>query len=68
MSYPSPSEIILKDPARSCTIRAACHSRKPSGRNTTDGVVQIVTKTPSSAPFVDLTFGYGNYNTFTLNF
>jgi iron complex outermembrane receptor protein len=38
------------------------------GRNTTGGVVQIVTKTPSSAPSADLTFGYGNYNTFTLNF
>ena len=38
------------------------------GRNTTGGVVQIVTKTPSSTPSADLTFGYGNYNTFTLNF
>ena len=37
------------------------------GRNTTGGVVQIVTKTPSSTPSADLTFGYGNYNTFTLN-
>ena len=38
------------------------------GRNTTGGVVQIVTKTPSSTPSADLTFGYGNYNAFTLNF
>ena len=38
------------------------------GRNTTGGVVQVVTKTPSSTPSADLTFGYGNYNTFTLNF
>jgi iron complex outermembrane receptor protein len=38
------------------------------GRNTTGGVIQIVTKTPSSTPSADLTFGYGNYNTFTLNF
>ncbi len=38
------------------------------GRNTTGGVVQIVTKTPSYTPSADLTFGYGNYNTFTLNF
>jgi iron complex outermembrane recepter protein len=38
------------------------------GRNATGGVVQIVTKTPSSTPSADLTFGYGNYNTFTLNF
>jgi iron complex outermembrane receptor protein len=37
------------------------------GRNTTGGVVQIVTKTPSSTPSADLTLGYGNYNTFTLN-
>jgi outer membrane receptor protein involved in Fe transport len=34
------------------------------GRNTTGGVVQIVTKTPSSRPSADLTLGYGNYNTF----
>jgi iron complex outermembrane receptor protein len=38
------------------------------GRNTTGGVVQIVTKAPSSAPSADLTVGYGNYNAFTLNF
>jgi iron complex outermembrane receptor protein len=38
------------------------------GRNTTGGVVQIFTKTPSFTPSADLTFGYGNYNTFTLNF
>jgi iron complex outermembrane receptor protein len=38
------------------------------GRNTTGGVVQIVTKTPSSAASADLRFGYGNYNTFTFNF
>jgi iron complex outermembrane recepter protein len=38
------------------------------GRNTTGGVVQIVTRTPSSTPSAELTFGYGNYNTFTLNF
>jgi iron complex outermembrane recepter protein len=38
------------------------------GRNTTGGVIQIVTKTPSSTPSADLTFGYGNYDTFTLNY
>jgi iron complex outermembrane recepter protein len=38
------------------------------GRNTTGGVIQIVTRTPSFRPSADLTFGYGNYNTFTLNF
>jgi iron complex outermembrane receptor protein len=38
------------------------------GRNTTGGVLQIVTKTPSFTPSADVTFGYGNYNTFTLNF
>jgi iron complex outermembrane recepter protein len=38
------------------------------GRNTTGGVIQIVTKMPSSTPSADLTLGYGNYNTFTLNF
>lgn len=38
------------------------------GRNTTGGVIQIVTKTPSSTPSADLSLGYGNYNTFTANF
>jgi iron complex outermembrane recepter protein len=38
------------------------------GRNTTGGVVQIVTRTPSPTPSADLTLGYGNYNTFTVNF
>jgi iron complex outermembrane receptor protein len=38
------------------------------GRNTTGGVVQIVTKTPSSTRSAELTLGYGNYNTATLNF
>lgn len=38
------------------------------GRNTIGGVVQIVTRTPSSTPSADLTVGYGNYNTLTLNF
>jgi iron complex outermembrane receptor protein len=38
------------------------------GRNTTGGVVQIFTKAPSSTPSADLTIGYGNYDTFTLNF
>ena len=37
------------------------------GRNTTGGVVQIITKTPAPAPSGDLTLGYGNYNTFTMN-
>jgi outer membrane receptor protein involved in Fe transport len=38
------------------------------GRNTTGGVIQIVTKTPVAVPSAELTLGYGNYNTFTLNF
>jgi iron complex outermembrane receptor protein len=38
------------------------------GRNTTGGVVQIVTKIPLSTSSADLSFGYGNYNTFTLGF
>jgi iron complex outermembrane recepter protein len=38
------------------------------GRNTTGGVIQIITKTPSATPRANLSFGYGNYNTFTLNF
>jgi iron complex outermembrane receptor protein len=38
------------------------------GRNTTGGVVQIVTKTPSSAASANVGFGYGSYNTFTFNF
>jgi iron complex outermembrane receptor protein len=38
------------------------------GRNTTGGVVQIVTKTPSFDPSADFSIGYGNYNTITTNF
>jgi iron complex outermembrane recepter protein len=38
------------------------------GRNTTGGVVQVVTKTPSFDPSADFSIGYGNYNTVTTNF
>ena len=38
------------------------------GRNTTGGVVQVVTKTPSFDPAADFSIGYGNYNTVTTNF
>lgn len=38
------------------------------GRNTTGGVIQIVTKDPSSTPAVDVSVGYGNYNTTSANF
>ncbi|HEX3809862.1 MAG TPA: TonB-dependent receptor [Rhizomicrobium sp.] len=38
------------------------------GRNTLGGAVQIVTKTPSQDPSADISVGYGNYNTATLNF
>lgn len=38
------------------------------GRNTTGGVVQIVTKSPSATPSADFSIGYGNYNTVTTNF
>ena len=38
------------------------------GRNTTGGVVQIVTQTPSSTASADLTFGYANYSAFSLDF
>ncbi len=33
------------------------------GRNTTGGVVQIITKDPSTTPSVDLSVGYANYDT-----
>jgi iron complex outermembrane receptor protein len=35
------------------------------GRNSVGGVINIVTKTPSSAPHGDLQVGYGAYDTFT---
>ena len=38
------------------------------GRNATGGVVQVITKEPSSEPSADLSVGYGNYNTSTLSF
>lgn len=38
------------------------------GRNTSGGVIQIVTADPSQTPRADASVGYGNYNTTTLNF
>lgn len=38
------------------------------GRNATGGVIQVITKEPSSEPSADLSVGYGNYNTSTLSF
>ncbi len=37
------------------------------GRNATGGVIQVITKDPSSEPFADLSVGYGNYKTSELN-
>ena len=38
------------------------------GRNATGGVIQVITKEPSSEPSADLSVGYGNYNTSMLSF
>jgi iron complex outermembrane receptor protein len=38
------------------------------GRNATGGVIQVITKDPSSQPSADISVGYGNYNTSTLSF
>jgi iron complex outermembrane receptor protein len=38
------------------------------GRNSVGGVVQLTTKTPSSAPSADVSVGYGNFDTSTFNF
>jgi iron complex outermembrane receptor protein len=38
------------------------------GRNATGGVIQVITKEPSSDPSADLSVGYGNYNTSMLSF
>lgn len=38
------------------------------GRNATGGVIQVITKEPSSDPSADLSVGYGNYDTSTLSF
>jgi iron complex outermembrane receptor protein len=38
------------------------------GRNTSGGVVQLVTADPSETPHADASVGYGNYNTTTVNF
>lgn len=33
------------------------------GRNATGGVIQVVTRNPTSTPMVEASLGYGNYNT-----
>jgi iron complex outermembrane receptor protein len=38
------------------------------GRNATGGVIQVITKEPSSDPSAEISVGYGNDNTSTLNF
>lgn len=38
------------------------------GRNATGGVIQIVTRDPSSEPVAELRAGYGNYNTLDFGF
>jgi iron complex outermembrane receptor protein len=38
------------------------------GRNATGGVIQVITKDPSSDPSADLSVGYGNYKTGVMNF
>jgi iron complex outermembrane recepter protein len=38
------------------------------GRNATGGVIQVITKEPSSESSAELLVGYGNYNTSTLGF
>tara|TARA_R110000782_G_C14819243_1_gene413936 strand:- start:40275 stop:42530 length:2256 start_codon:yes stop_codon:yes gene_type:complete len=38
------------------------------GRNTTGGLIHVITKDPGSTPSVDVSASYGNYNTTQLNF
>lgn len=38
------------------------------GRNTTGGLIQVITRDPSRDPHVDASVGYANYETFTANF
>lgn len=38
------------------------------GRNTTGGLIHVITKDPGSKPSVDVSASYGNYNTTQLNF
>jgi iron complex outermembrane recepter protein len=38
------------------------------GRNATGGVIQVITKEPSSEPSADISVGYGNYDTSMLSF
>ena len=38
------------------------------GRNTTGGLIQVVTRDPGSEPSIDASASYGNYNTSQLNF
>lgn len=38
------------------------------GRNSTGGVIQIITKDPSATPHADVSVGYANYSTYTANF
>jgi len=38
------------------------------GRNATGGVIQVITKDPSSEPSADLSLGYGNYQTSMFSF
>ncbi|WP_206243969.1 TonB-dependent receptor [Novosphingobium terrae] len=38
------------------------------GRNTTGGLINVVTRAPGDHTTVDASLGYGNYNTFTQNF
>jgi iron complex outermembrane receptor protein len=37
------------------------------GRNATGGVIQVITKNPSSSPDADISVGYANYRTVMLN-
>lgn len=38
------------------------------GRNTTGGLIQVITRDPTSEPSVDASIGYANYNTISGNF
>jgi len=38
------------------------------GRNTTGGLIHVITKEPGNDPAVDMSASYGNYNTTQLNF
>ena len=38
------------------------------GRNATGGVIQVITREPSSEPSADISVGYGNYDTSMLSF